>query len=69
MIPMYPYLQNAVSGYNQLFETVPKSYQHYRSWLQQQGIVLPIMMDDDIRSAKIEFTDPKLETMFVLRWS
>lgn len=69
MIPLHPYLQNAVSGYTHLFGIGTKSHEHYIQWVKDQGVKMPIMMEGDIGSVMIEFTDPKLETMFILRWS
>jgi hypothetical protein len=72
MIPRLPYLQNAVSGYHKLHPSsiwYPNAYNSYIQWMQEQGVIMPIKMEGDIDSVRIEFTDPESETLFVLRWA
>jgi hypothetical protein len=70
MIPRLPYLQNAVSGYHKLYPLdVNKPFNHYVQWMKDQGVIMPILMDGDIDSVRIEFIDPESELLFVLRWA
>jgi hypothetical protein len=67
MIPRLPYLQNAVAGFNKQF--CGYTQKQYIEWMRDQGVIMPIKMEGDIDSVRIEFTDPESETMFVLRWA
>jgi hypothetical protein len=68
MIPRLPYLQNAVSGFHKQYHRGTQS--EYIKWMKNQGVIMPIKMHGlDIDSIYIEFTDPELETMFILRWA
>ena len=72
MIPRLPYLQNAVAGYHKLYPssiTEPNDFNSYVQWMRDQGVIMPIKMEGDIDSVRLEFTDPESETMFVLRWA
>ena len=71
MIPRLPYLQNAVKAYHEQFDqngTCP-DHIHYIQWMRNQGVIMPIKIDRDIDSVRIEFTDSMYETMFILRWA
>lgn len=67
MIPRLPYLQNAVTGFHNQYGN--STQLHYVQWMRDQGVIMPMSMDSDIDSVRIEFTDPESETMFVLRWA
>ena len=67
-IPMRPYLQNAVSGYHKEFGN--GTQRDYVEWMQAQGVVMPIKQPGRLISdSVIEFTDPELEAVFILRWA
>jgi hypothetical protein len=68
MIPVLPYLQTAVAGYHTEFG-FGFIHRHYVQWLHDQGVITPIGKGQQLDHAMIEFTEPKYETMFILRWS
>jgi hypothetical protein len=76
MIPIRPYLRNAVIGYYKVSgcsvdaAMADSHYLKYIEWMRNQGVKMPIGADAVLSDDKmIEFTDPKLELMFVLRWA
>lgn len=78
MIPIRPYLSNAVRGYEEetgvridtVWPTPEEIHRRYIEWMRKQGVRMPIGADAIKYDDKmIEFTDPKLELIFILRWS
>lgn len=74
MIPIRPYLQNAVRGYEEQNSTRIDSFypisvernNKYIQWMRDQGVKMPIIGH---AGTMIEFTDPKSELIFILKWS